>query len=92
MTPLDVKELITFIRTPTWITAGFAQSKAGPGGSNFKCESLSCIRYFLINMCSVSQEQKDEFRNDPAKYIKYRKEVESELNRRFKLVNSLIEP
>lgn len=41
----------------------------------------------LINKCSVSQEQKDEFRNDPAKYIKYRKEVEGELNSRFKLVN-----
>lgn len=33
----DVKQLVTFIRTPTWITAGFAQSKAGPGGSNFTC-------------------------------------------------------
>jgi hypothetical protein len=34
----DVKELVTFIRSPTWITAGFAQKKAGGGGSNFKCD------------------------------------------------------
>jgi hypothetical protein len=33
----DVKQLVTFIRTPTWITAGFAQNKAGPNGSNFAC-------------------------------------------------------
>jgi Flavin-binding monooxygenase-like len=34
----DVKHLTTFIRSPTWITAGFAQNKAGPNGSNFACE------------------------------------------------------
>lgn len=67
---VDVDQLVTFIRTPTWITAGFAQGKAGPGGKNF----------------AFTKEQKDEFRNDPEKYIKYRKDVENELNRRFKLV------
>lgn len=34
-----VKHLTTFIRSPTWVTAGFAQSKAGPGGTNFECKS-----------------------------------------------------
>lgn len=34
---VDVAHLVTFIRSPTWITAGFAQSKAGPNGSNFEC-------------------------------------------------------
>ena len=34
----EVKSLVTFIRTPTWITSGFAQSKAGPNGSNFACK------------------------------------------------------
>lgn len=33
-----VESLVTFIRTPTWITAGFAQDHAGPGGANFKCK------------------------------------------------------
>jgi cation diffusion facilitator CzcD-associated flavoprotein CzcO len=31
--------LTTFIRSPTWITAGFAQKFAGPGGTNFECEA-----------------------------------------------------
>jgi hypothetical protein len=66
---LDVEELVTFIRTPTWITAGFAQRKAGPGGANFE----------------FTQGQKDEFCNDPEAYVKYRKDIENELNRRFKL-------
>jgi cation diffusion facilitator CzcD-associated flavoprotein CzcO len=33
-----VKHLTTFIRSPTWITAGFAQKFAGPGGTNFECK------------------------------------------------------
>ncbi|KIE03468.1 hypothetical protein MAJ_00982, partial [Metarhizium majus ARSEF 297] len=59
-----------FIRTPTWITAGFAQSKAGPGGSNF----------------AFSEEQKQTFRADPKAYMDYRKDIESELNSRFKFI------
>lgn len=35
-----VKSLVTFIRSPTWITSGFAQSHAGPGGANFACKFL----------------------------------------------------
>lgn len=33
-----VKELHTWIRTPTWITPGFAQKYAGPNGQNFACK------------------------------------------------------
>ncbi|KAH0844043.1 hypothetical protein FOPE_08936 [Fonsecaea pedrosoi] len=32
-----VKKLYTWVRSPTWITAGFAQKYAGPNGENFKC-------------------------------------------------------
>ncbi|EXJ60795.1 hypothetical protein A1O7_04948 [Cladophialophora yegresii CBS 114405] len=66
----DVARLVTFIRSPTWITAGFAQSKAGPNGSNF----------------DFSDAQKEKFRTDPSAYLHYRKEVESELNSRFKFI------
>ncbi|KAL2676431.1 hypothetical protein Neosp_010189 [[Neocosmospora] mangrovei] len=65
-----VKKLITFIRTPTWITAGFAQSKAGPNGANF----------------AFSQERKNEFKTNPDAYLRYRKEIEHELNSRFKFI------
>ncbi|KAF7554696.1 hypothetical protein G7Z17_g2715 [Cylindrodendrum hubeiense] len=66
----DVKSLVTFIRSPTWITAGFAQSHAGPGGANF----------------TFTEEQKTKFREEPDTYKKYRKEIEGELNSRFKFI------
>ncbi|KAH7489978.1 FAD-binding monooxygenase [Fusarium oxysporum f. sp. matthiolae] len=66
----DVKELVTFLRSPTWITAGFAQTKAGPNGANF----------------NFSGAQKKEFRDNPEVYLKYRKEIEAELNTRFKFI------
>lgn len=31
------ERLYTWIRSPTWITAGFAQNHAGPNGANFEC-------------------------------------------------------
>ncbi|KAH9987205.1 hypothetical protein F4779DRAFT_611516 [Xylariaceae sp. FL0662B] len=66
----EVKQLVTFIRSPTWITAGFAQSKAGPNGSNF----------------TFTDEQKEKFRTEPDEHLQYRKEIEAELNVRFKFI------
>lgn len=34
----DVAQLYTWVRSPTWITAGFAQEYAGEGGRNFDCK------------------------------------------------------
>jgi cation diffusion facilitator CzcD-associated flavoprotein CzcO len=34
----QVSKLYTWVRSPTWVTAGFAQKFAGPDGGNFKCE------------------------------------------------------
>ncbi|CZR66978.1 related to steroid monooxygenase [Phialocephala subalpina] len=67
----EVKHLTTFVRSPTWVTAGFAQSKAGPGGTNFE----------------FSIEQKDEFAKDPEKYLAYRKDVEKEMCSRFRMLH-----
>lgn len=33
----DVSKLYTWVRSPTWITAGFAQKYAGKAGANFSC-------------------------------------------------------
>jgi hypothetical protein len=30
-----------WIRTPTWITSGYASTPAGPNGGNFECKFLS---------------------------------------------------
>ncbi|OCK80948.1 FAD/NAD(P)-binding domain-containing protein [Lepidopterella palustris CBS 459.81] len=66
----NIKKLKSFMRSSTWITAGFAQKYAGPNGANFQ----------------YSEEQKKQFREDPAAYLHYRKLVEAELNQRFKFI------
>ncbi len=43
----QVDHLYTWIRSPTWITAGFAQNHAGPGGANFECKFLLLLHGFL---------------------------------------------
>ncbi|KAK5456831.1 hypothetical protein LTS15_004611 [Exophiala xenobiotica] len=65
----QVKKVYVFIRSPTWITAGFAPRFAGPGGSN------------LI----FTEEHKRYWAEHPEEYLTYRKAVEAELNMRFRL-------
>ncbi|OCK73333.1 FAD/NAD-P-binding domain-containing protein [Lepidopterella palustris CBS 459.81] len=55
--------LYTWIRTPTWITPGYASKYAGPNGGNFE----------------YTEEQKKRFAEDPEYYRKYRKAIEREL-------------
>ncbi|EXL96208.1 cyclohexanone monooxygenase [Fusarium oxysporum II5] len=61
-----VRTMTVVMRSPTWITPGFASSFAGPGGTNFQ----------------YSEIQKEEFRRNPEKYLAYRKSIEEELNKR----------
>ncbi|KAF2812378.1 FAD/NAD-P-binding domain-containing protein [Mytilinidion resinicola] len=56
-------KLYTWVRSPTWITPGFASSYAGPKGQN--------VEY--------TPEQKKRFAEDPVYYLKYRKAIEQEL-------------
>ncbi|KAK5045518.1 hypothetical protein LTR84_009136 [Exophiala bonariae] len=64
------EKLYTWIRSPTWITAGFAQQFAGPNGANFQ----------------YTVEQKKRFREHPKEYVTYCKQIENELNQRFKFI------
>ncbi len=66
----QVSELYTWVRSPIWVTAGFAQKFAGKDGANF---------YY-------SDEQKQWLQENPDKYLEYRKVIESELNQRFKFI------
>ncbi|KAJ3969799.1 FAD/NAD-P-binding domain-containing protein [Lentinula raphanica] len=66
----DVKQLYHWIRSPTWITPGFAQQFAAPGGKNFQ----------------YTEQQKRKYAEDPIHALKYRKMIESELNERFKFI------
>ncbi|EXJ66857.1 uncharacterized protein A1O5_10052 [Cladophialophora psammophila CBS 110553] len=65
-----VKQLYTWVRSPTWITTGFAQKYAGPDGANFE----------------YSEEQKHKFAENFPEYVVYTKEIEDELNQRFKFI------
>lgn len=65
-----VDQLHVVARSPTWITAGFAQKYAGPGGANF----------------AYSEEARKKFQQNPELYLKYCKAIESELSLRFRMV------
>ncbi|CAK4032956.1 sterigmatocystin biosynthesis monooxygenase stcW [Lecanosticta acicola] len=67
---LEVKQLYHWIRSPIWITAGFAQTWAGADGANF----------------AYTPEQLQYLEQHPKKYMEYRKQVENELNQRFKFI------
>jgi len=65
-----VQHLYHWIRSPIWITAGFAQTWAGKNGANFR----------------YSEEQLKYLEENPKKYLEYRKQIENELNQRFKFI------
>ncbi|OAG03250.1 FAD/NAD(P)-binding domain-containing protein [Paraphaeosphaeria sporulosa] len=65
-----VDHLYHWIRSPIWITAGFAQTWAAKQGANFK----------------YSEAQLSYLQNNPKKYLEYRKQIENELNQRFKFI------
>ncbi|KAI0130406.1 steroid monooxygenase-like protein [Xylariales sp. AK1849] len=65
----QVKTLTTFVRGPTWITAGFGSKYAAPGEHNF----------------DFPTDLKDTFASKADEYLAYRKGVEHELSCRFKM-------
>lgn len=65
-----VEKLYHWVRSPIWITAGFAQTWAAKGGMNFR----------------YSEAQLEYLKNNPKKYLEYRKQIENELNQRFKFI------
>lgn len=84
----EVAKLYTWIRSPTWMTAGFAQKFAGPNGANFECQYFSRIELGSILpeahfFFADTEKQKALMRDDPIYYLKYRKAVESEMNAGF---------
>lgn len=65
----EVEKVYVFLRSQTWVTAGLAQRFAGPNGTN---------KFF-------SEEETESWSKDPEAYLAYRKEIENELNARFRL-------
>ena len=65
-----VEHLYTWIRSPIWITVGFAQRFAGKNGANY----------------AYSKETKELFDTEPIEYLKYRKLIEKEASNSFKVL------
>lgn len=84
-----------FIRSASWVTAGFGQRFAGKGGTNYKCMFI-CVFCAPLNLakeatrganqCVDNEKQREILRNNPEKYLAYRKKIESELNSRFRFI------
>lgn len=66
----ELKNLKCFIRSTSWVTAGFGSNFAGKNGGNF----------------DYTEEQKKLLAENPEMYLKYRKNIESELNSRFRFI------
>lgn len=65
----QVKTVYVLLRSKTWVTPALANRFAGENGAN---------KFY-------SDEEKEEWSRDPDKYLAYRKEIETELNIRFRL-------
>lgn len=67
-----VKELVHIIRSPTWVTPGAASRYPSLRGGQMPD--------------IFSEEQKENFRSDPEKYLAFRKQVEQEINSKFHML------
>ncbi|KAI2467497.1 cyclohexanone monooxygenase [Annulohypoxylon bovei var. microspora] len=65
-----VKSMTTFIRSSAWISGSYGATYAGPNGQNFE----------------YSQEQIEQFRQNPKLQLEYWKKIEQELNKRFRFI------
>lgn len=68
----DVKELVHLIRSPTWVTPGAASRYPSLKGSE------------MPNV--FSEEQKEIFRTDDERYAEFRKQIEREINSKFRML------
>ena len=62
-------KIFVLLRSRTWVTPALAQKFAGENGKN---------KFF-------TDEEKEAWSKDPEKYLEYRKQIENELNARFRL-------
>lgn len=82
-----VEKLYHWVRSPIWITAAFGHGWAGPDGANFTCEFILPYQHYSdTNSHPDSQEQLRYLEENPEKYLEYRKQIENELNMRFKFI------
>jgi len=80
-----VEKLYHWVRSPIWITAAFGHSWAGKDGANFECmyNHRPCTSQLTH---PDTPEQLQYLQENPKKYMEYRKQIENELNQRFKFI------
>jgi cation diffusion facilitator CzcD-associated flavoprotein CzcO len=81
-----VNHMFHWVRSPIWITAGFAQTWAGKNGANFRCKYINTANAPPQLTPIDSEEQLKFLQDNPKKYLEYRKQIENELNQRFKFI------
>lgn len=75
------------MRSPVWITAGYAQEFAGEQGRNFHSLSPKAATISARAYNFVDSEYQNAFLHEKLdKYLAYRKMIERELNQRFSLI------
>jgi hypothetical protein len=84
-----VGQLKCFIRSASWVTAGFGSSFAGKDGGNFKCQCLNANfsqRLLYTDQSADTEAQKKILAEDPEMSLRYRKNIESEISSRFRFI------
>lgn len=81
---IDVKKLVHFVRSPTWITP----PQRAVWGASPNAEYISSIQ--IDENDNFTQEQIEVFEKNPDQYMKFVKVVEKEINSKFKMVGSKI--
>jgi hypothetical protein len=80
----EVKELVHFIRSPTWIVP--PQQDTLAGGSGKAAEILENVE---MDGAKFTPQQIEKFKASPAYYLEFVKAVEEEVNSKFPLVSLL---
>lgn len=76
----DIKELVHFVRSPTWITP--------PSSTTWKTGKVGEILGSLeLDGDEFSAKQIERFKNEPRYYLEFVKAVEDQINSRFPLVS-----
>lgn len=81
---LEVDKLVHVIRSPTWIVPPQRQLIAASPSAPF----IASIKMDAEE--NFAEEQIEEFKSDPKKYMKFVKTVEYELNSKFKVVRTAL--
>jgi hypothetical protein len=80
LTFADVKELIHFIRSPTWITPTQQQSLA-------TSKAATIVAEVEMDIDKFTPHQIEKFKSNPEYYLRFVKAVEEQVNSKFPIAS-----